>query len=60
MSQCPLSIRDFRVFLHVVYVDYDVLLCELKLPESIVIVIGIEGMASVLTNIHSLNTSFCQ
>ena len=31
VSQWPLSIRDFCVPLHVVYVDYDVLLCESKL-----------------------------
>ena len=47
MSQWPLSIRDFHVSLHVVYVDYDVLLCESKLSESIAVVIGMEGMASV-------------
>ena len=35
MSQWPLSIRDFRVPLHVVYVDYDVLLCECNVVFSI-------------------------
>ena len=32
-SQWPLSTWDFHVSLHVVYVDYDVLLCEPKLSE---------------------------
>ena len=58
MSQCPLSIRDLIVPLHVVYVDYDVLLRESKLSESIVFVIGIEEMASVRRNVHSLDSSF--
>ena len=60
MSQRPLPIRDFRVLLHVVYVEYDVLLCESKLSESIVVVTGTEGMASVRRNVHSLNSSFCR
>ena len=60
MSQWPLSIRDFRVPLHVVYVDHDVLLCKSKLSESIVVVIGVEGMASVRRNVHSLHSSFCR
>ena len=54
MSQWPLSIRDFHVSLHVVYVDYDVSLCESKLSESIAVVIGMEGTASVRRNVHSL------
>ena len=54
MSQWPLSIRDFHVSLHVVDVDSDVLLCESKLSESIAVVIGMEGMASVLRNVHRL------
>ena len=33
VSQSPLSIRDFRVPLDVVYVDDDVLLCESELPK---------------------------
>ena len=41
-----------------VFVDYDVLLFESKLSESTVIVIGMEGKASVRTNVHSLNSSF--
>ena len=49
-----LAIRDFHVSLHVVYVDYDVLLCESKLFESIAVVIGMEEMA----NVRSLNSSF--
>ena len=49
-----LSIRDFHVSLHVVYVDYDVLLCESKLSESTSVVIGMEGMASVRKNVRSL------
>ena len=49
--------RDFHVSLHVVYVDYDVLLCEFKLSESIAVVIGMEGMASVRRNVRSLNSS---
>ena len=53
MSQWPLSIRDFHASLHVVYVDYDVLLCESKLSESIVVVIRMEGMASAFKNVHS-------
>ena len=60
MSQWHHSIRDFRVPLHVVYVDYDVLLCESNLSESIVVVTGTEGMASVRRNVHSLNSSFCR
>ena len=55
-----LSIRHFYVSLHVVYVDYDVLLCESKLSESIVFVIGMEGMAPVCRNVHSLNSSLCR
>ena len=49
-----LSIRHFHVSLHVVYADYDVLLCESRLSESIAVVIGTEGMASVLRNVHRL------
>ena len=60
MSQWPLSIRDFRVPLHVVYVDHDVLLCESKLYESIVVVIGMEGMSLVRRNVHNLNSSVCR
>ena len=50
--------RDFHVPFHLVYVDYDVLWGESKLSESIVAVIGVDGMASVRTNVHSLNSSF--
>ena len=60
MSQWPLSIRDFRVPLHVLFVDYDVSLCESKLSELIVVFIGVEGMASVHTSVRSLNSSFCR
>ena len=60
MSQWPLSIRDFPVSLHVVYVDYDDLLCESKLPESIVVVIGIQGMMSVRRNVYTFSSSFCR
>ena len=60
MSQWPLSIRDFRVPLHVVYVDYDVLLCESKLFKSNVIGTGMQGMASVRRNVHSLISAFCR
>ena len=55
-----LSIRDFHVSLHVVYVDYDVLLCEFRWSESIAVVIGMEGMASVRRNVHSLYSSLCR
>ena len=55
VSQSPLSIRDFRVPLDVVYVDDDVLLCESKLSELIAVVIGMEGMASVRRNVHSFS-----
>ena len=54
MSQWPLSIRDFHVSLHVVYVCY-VSLSESKLSESIAVVIGMEGMASVRRNVHNPN-----
>ena len=42
------------------YVDYDVLLFESKLSESIVVVTGMEGMASVRRNVDSLNSTFCR
>ena len=47
MSKWLLSIQEFYVPLHIIYVDYDVLLCESKLSESIVVVTDMEGMASV-------------
>ena len=59
MFQWPLSIRDFHVSLHVVHVDYDVLLCESKVSKLIAVVIGIEGMASNRGNVHSLYSSLC-
>ena len=55
-----LAIRDFHVSLHVVYVDYDVLLCESKLYESIAVVIGMEGTTSVRRNVHGLYSSLCR
>ena len=43
-----------------IYVDHDVLLCESKLYESIVVVIGMEGMSLVRRNVHNLNSSVCR
>ena len=60
MSQWLLLIRDVRFPLHVDYVDHDVLLRESKLSVSIVVVIGMEGMASVRRNVHNLNSSLCR
>ena len=60
MFQRTLSIRDFHVPLHVVCLNYDVLSCESLLSESIVVVIGMEWMASVRRNVHSLNSSLCR
>ena len=57
MSQCPLSIGDFHVSFCIVYVDYDVLLCECKLSESIAVAKSMEGMVLVHWNVHSHNTS---
>ena len=61
MSQWPLPIQDFHVRLSVVCVDYSVSLLESKLPEQIVVVMDMEGIASVhRQKVCSLSGNLCE
>ena len=52
---------DISMFLTTSYMSTTMFfLCESILSESIAVVIGMEGMASVRRNVQSLNSSLCR